>query len=76
MRVGRKEGIAIGRKNEDSEAIMESRSAIKVLSMSPDIIGALEKEDAIIARKDIGPDSKNGIAIIGDAYGRTKNRGK
>ena len=76
MRVGRKEGIAIGRKKEDAKTILESRSAIKVLGMSPDIIGALEEEDAIIARKDIGPDSKNGIAIVGDAYGRTKNRGK
>ena len=39
MRVGRKEGIAIGRKKEDAKTILESRSAIKVLGMSPDIIG-------------------------------------
>ena len=76
MRVGRKEGIAIGRKKEDAKTILESRSAIKVLGMSPDIIGALEEEDSIIARKDIGPDSKNGITIVGDTYGRTKYRGK
>ena len=76
MRVGRKEGIAIGRKKEDAKTILESRSAIKVLGMSPDIIGALEEEDAVILRKDIGADSKNGITIVGDAYGRTKNGSK
>ena len=44
--------------------------------MSPDIIGALEEEDPVILRKDIGADSKNGITIVGDAYGRTKNGSK